>query len=75
MTDAAEATTTTPRPQVDKALRPIYAEIARLSGTLGLARKACQEGNPQGVIDALDVLGMELPIAQKKASLFETRAE
>lgn len=54
---------------VKKELRPAFSEIARLSATLGIARTACYDGVPEKVLEALELLEMQLPAAKKLAGL------
>lgn len=57
------------RLKMDKQFRPLASEIARLSATLGMARTACQTGDPGKVLKALALLGRQLPLAVETAEL------
>lgn len=65
------------RVTVDKGMRPLYSEIARLSATLGIARKCCYDGDPRKAREALLLLAMQLPAVMKLAEILapETVAE
>lgn len=65
----ATAANTETRQAVSKEMRPLYMEIARLSSTLGIARKACYDNEPGKALEALELLGMQLPAAQKLAGI------
>lgn len=57
------------RPAVPIELRPLFGEIARLSATLGIARKACYAGDGARALKALRLLEKQLPIAIELAEL------
>ena len=73
----AEATSTqdSDRPKVDKGMRPLFNEIARLSATLTLARSACYEGDPGKALRALQRLGRQVPDAVELAELIMPATE
>ena len=67
-------------PDEDKAkvtpgLRMLYNEIARLSATLGIARRACYTDDAVKAERALDLLSRQLPLAQEVASLLVPAVE
>lgn len=55
--------------KLDKSMRPLYQEIARLSSTLGIGRTACYDVDPGKVLEALQLLEMQLPAALKMAGI------
>lgn len=61
--DAAE------RVKVPKQLRPLFNEIGRLSGILGLARKAVYDDRPERAVKALMLLESQAPAAREIAEL------
>lgn len=59
------------KPKVDKVMRPLFSEIARLSATLGMARKACYDGNPSVAVKALSLLTRQVDMAMEIAEITE----
>lgn len=57
------------RPRVPREMRPIFGEVARLSSTLSLARKACYDNDPERALKALSVLERQVPGAIEVAEL------
>lgn len=57
------------RAKVAPGMRPIFSEVARLSATLGIARKACYDGDAVKAVKALSLLAKQLPLAQETAEL------
>lgn len=59
----------TPRPQIPKELRALSNEVARLSGFLGLARRAVYDNDPERAVKALTLLERSVPGAREVAEL------
>lgn len=74
-TDGTEVTDTAERRKVAKEMRPVFAEIARLSATLSIARTACYDGDATKAMNALDLLGDQVPSAVRLAALLAPSAE
>lgn len=74
-TDGSEVAETIERRKVDVKLRPVFAEVARLSATLGIARNACYEGNPNKALNALRLLVKQAPQAVELAELLAPTGE
>ena len=60
---------TAERAKVAEGMRPVFSEIARLSATLSIARKACYDGDAVKAVRALGLLGKQLPLALETAEL------
>lgn len=57
------------RPQVPKEMRPLFNEVARLSGFLSLARRAIYDGDPARAAKALALLERSVPDAREIAEM------
>lgn len=57
------------RAKVNKRMRPVFSEVARLSATLGIARQACYTGEPDKAVKALQLLVKQLSLALETAEL------
>lgn len=57
------------RPQVPKELRPLFNEVARLSGMLSMARRSIYDGKPDKAVKALGMLERAVPDAREMAEL------
>jgi len=69
--DAAQTTNgdAATRPTVPQELRPLFNEVARLSATLGIARRSCYEGDGARATKALQLMEKQLPMALEMAAL------
>lgn len=64
-----DASAPTERQTVPKHLRPLFNEIARLSGFLALARRAVYEDAPERAVKALALVEGAAPAAREVAEI------
>jgi hypothetical protein len=67
--DADAVTVAIERVKVPKEMRPLFNEIARLSGTLSLARKAVYANDAERATRALALLEKQVPGAREMSEL------
>lgn len=73
-TGDGEAKKTVQRP-IPKEMRPLFAEIGRLSSTLAIARNAMYDSDPAKARKALDLLSRQVPQAIEIAELLTPSVE